>query len=105
MENRKERLKKVREDNLKKARKTKRAACPTGGCAGQLTARSSSKPQARARTHGHYVYFPGKCKVRTRKCALCGLTIRTVELPLTQYDKDITLIHRLKGILREYIES
>ena len=90
---------------LEKARKTKRAKCPTKGCDGQLKAISSSKPQERARIHGHYVYLPGKCKVRTRKCGMCDLVVRTVELPLAQYDKDITLIHRLKGALKEYIDA
>ena len=89
----------------KKAKLVKRVKCPTKGCNGQLKASGSSKLQDRARFSGHFVYLPGKCRVRTRRCNSCGLVVRTVEIPLSQYDKDVTLIHRLKGILRDYIES
>jgi len=97
-------------ENLKKARenyksKPKGQPCPIKGCDGRLRVTSSTMNNRYQSGYGGFVYLPGECRIKTKRCNKCDEKFRTVEILTKRFEKDSILIRKLKLALKEYIEG
>lgn len=80
----------------------KKASCDVQGCEGQLLT-CSTTAFGSVISGGRKIPLSKGCKVRTKKCTVCKKEIRTVEIPLEQYDKELQLIAEMKRAVKNYI--
>jgi len=98
------------EDSLRKAREMRKGGprgqkCIIKGCDGVMTSKITSNNNRFLSNRGGFIYLPGNCLIRKRKCRKCNHSFRTVEIPVERFEKDLTLIRKLKLALKEYIEE
>jgi hypothetical protein len=77
----------------------------TPNCDGELRSCRPIKREGKFRYNHKLIDIPMNGYIRTRKCNKCHKVVKTLEIPMDRYFRDINLVNKLSDLIREYKES